>query len=122
MNLKKRTLAAVAVLLLSCIGLHAQKINVKGIVLDDEGIPFPGAGVVEMGANNGVSTDLDGLFSINVKPNSTLEVTFIGYEASQIKVGSKNVDGMKIVLKQERNQLAPFIFRHTRSLLNPADS
>lgn len=105
MNLKKRTLAAVAVLLLSCIGLHAQKINVKGIVLDDEGIPFPGAGVVEMGANNGVSTDLDGLFSINVKPNSTLEVTFIGYEASQIKVGSKNVDGMKIVLKQERNQL-----------------
>lgn len=104
-NLSRRTIVAIAGLLLSCAFLHAQKINVKGVVLDDEGIPFPGAGIVEAGTGNGVSTDLDGAFSINVQPNSTLEVSFIGYETARIKVNSKNLTDLKVVLQQESNQL-----------------
>lgn len=104
-NLSRRTIVAIAALLLSCAFLHAQKINVKGVVLDDEGIPFPGAGIVEAGTGNGVSTDLDGAFSINVQPNSTLEVSFIGYETAKIKVNTKNLTDLKVVLQQESNQL-----------------
>ena len=104
-NLSRRTIVAIAGLLLSCAFLHAQKINVKGVVLDDEGIPFPGAGIVEAGTGNGVSTDLDGAFSINVQPNSTLEVSFIGYETAKIKVNTKNLTDLKVVLQQESNQL-----------------
>lgn len=105
MNLEKRTIVVVIALLLSCIGLYAQKINVRGVVLDDEGIPFPGAGVVEVGTGNGISTDLDGRFSINVNAGSTLEFSFIGYESKQIKVGSKNQDNLQVVLEQESNLL-----------------
>lgn len=105
MNLEKRTIVVVIALLLSCIGLYAQKINVRGVVLDDEGIPFPGAGVVEVGTGNGISTDLDGRFSINVNAGSTLEFSFIGYESKQIKAGSKNQDNLQVVLEQESNLL-----------------
>lgn len=105
MNLEKRTIVVVIALLLSCIGLYAQKINVRGVVLDDEGIPFPGAGVVEVGTGNGTSTDLDGRFSINVNAGATLEFSFIGYESKQIKVGSKNQDNLQVVLEQESNLL-----------------
>ena len=35
-NLSRRTIVAIAALLLSCAFLHAQKINVKGVVLDED--------------------------------------------------------------------------------------
>ena len=66
MNLKRKAFLAAFLLLLSSFGLFAQKIVVKGVVLDDEGLPFPGAGVVESGTMNGVAADLNGQFSIQV--------------------------------------------------------
>ena len=105
MNLKRRTIVAIAALLLSALGLYAQKIQVKGVVLDDEGMPFPGASVVEVGTRNGVSTDLDGHFTLSVRPEAVLEISFIGFETQQVKTGTKNMANLNITLQQERSQL-----------------
>ena len=98
MNLKRRTIVAIAALLLSALGLYAQKIQVKGVVLDDEGMPFPGASVVEVGTRNGVSTDLDGHFTLSVRPEAVLEISFIGFETQQVKTGTKNMANLNITL------------------------
>jgi len=59
--------------------------TVTGIVKDDNGLPLPGANILEKGTSNGVTTDLDGNFSINVpKENATLMISYIGFETKEI--------------------------------------
>ena len=51
----------------------------KGVVSDEMGIPLPGASIVEQGTVNGVSSDFDGNYNIEVPQGSTLEFSFVGY-------------------------------------------
>lgn len=62
----------------------AQKQQVRGVVLDDLGDPVMGANVVEKGTTNGVTTDLDGNFSLQVGQKATLVVSFIGYASQEV--------------------------------------
>ena len=59
-------LAASVVLLLSGFGLAAQNRTVSGRVLDAEGLPVLGAGVVLEGTATGTVTDADGAFNLQV--------------------------------------------------------
>ncbi|MBU2905788.1 TonB-dependent receptor [Arenibacter algicola] len=66
--------------------------NVTGTVMDEQNVPLPGANVVVKGTNNGVVTDFDGNFSINVKDaKARLVVSYIGYVAKEFTLdGSSN--------------------------------
>ncbi len=81
--------------LLSCImllcgviasPLYGQSRTVSGVVQDDNGDPLYGAFVVEKGTTNGVSTDIDGKFSIVVPADAVLEFQFIGYVTQEIQL------------------------------------
>lgn len=61
----------------------AQK-QVNGTVLDDLGEPVIGANVLEKGTSNGVITDIDGNFVLQVKNNATLVVSFVGYASQEV--------------------------------------
>ncbi len=76
---------------------QAQSTKVTGTVIDDIGEPVTGATVVEDGSKgaNGVITDLDGNFTINVKPGAKITISFIGYDP--VTVVAK--DGMTVELK-----------------------
>ena len=64
--------------------------KVTGNVSDAEG-PIIGASVVEKGnPGNGTVTDLDGNFTLNVKPGSTIVITYIGYQKQEIAVGNQS--------------------------------
>ena len=52
-------------LLLISYGMVAQQ-TVSGSITDEEGTPLPGATVIIQGTDNGVTTDFDGNFSIQV--------------------------------------------------------
>ncbi|AOW09020.1 hypothetical protein EM308_05580 [Flavobacterium gilvum] len=67
----------------------AQSKTVTGIVKDHKGIPLPGVSVIEKESKNGVTTDYNGAFTIDVKQNATLIVKFIGFISREITVGSK---------------------------------
>lgn len=69
--------------------------TVTGTVLDDGGLPLPGATVIEKGTSNGVSTDFDGNFSIEVAEDATLEISFIGYTTAEI---SASADDFNVTL------------------------
>lgn len=67
-----------------------QSKKVTGNVSDAEG-PIIGASVVEKGnTGNGTVTDLDGNFTLNVKPGATIVITYIGYQKQEIVVGNQS--------------------------------
>ena len=70
---------------------------VKGTVVDETGEPVIGATVLVVGgsASQGTITDMDGNFSINVKPGQKLKITYIGYDESIAAAK----DGMKVQMK-----------------------
>lgn len=64
--------------------------KVTGHIVDADG-PVIGASVVEKGnPKNGAVTDLDGNFTLNVKPGATLVVSYIGYKTQEVAVGNKS--------------------------------
>lgn len=72
--------------------------KITGTVVDAQG-PVIGASVVEKGSSNGVITDFDGNFSLNVKPGATIVVSYVGYETHEIKVG--NQSNFNVTLKED---------------------
>jgi TonB-linked SusC/RagA family outer membrane protein len=65
------------------------KITVRGIVFDESGEPVVGANVVEKGTTNGIITDTDGKFILNVDPNAVLQVSYIGYITQETPVNDR---------------------------------
>ncbi len=63
--------------------------KVTGTVSDSQG-PVIGASVVEKGTSNGVVTDLNGNFTLNVKPGAKLVISYIGYTTQEITIGNQS--------------------------------
>ena len=81
--MKRFLLTAILLLLAVLPGLAQGGYPVKGTVSDDMG-PVIGAGVLEAGTSNGVSTDFDGRFELVVSgPDAQVEISCIGY-ATQV--------------------------------------
>ena len=78
--------------LLATTALFAQN-KVTGTVTDNVG-PVIGASVMEKGTSNGAITDLDGNYTITVRPGATLVFSSIGYATQEIAVGSQSVNDM----------------------------
>lgn len=66
-----------------------QQKKVTGVISDSFG-PVTGATVMEKGTSNGAVTDIDGNFSLDVRPGATLVISYIGYETQEIVVGSQS--------------------------------
>lgn len=89
--MKKHILITLMALVLGGIAANAQ-VKVSGSVVDKDGLPVIGAGVVEQGTTNGVATDTDGKFTISVKSeNSVLVFSSIGYKTVSESVGARQV-------------------------------
>jgi TonB-linked SusC/RagA family outer membrane protein len=65
-----------------------QNKKVVGSVSDAQG-PLIGATVIEKGTSNGTVTDLDGNFTLEVKPNAVLVVSYVGYTTQDVPVTGK---------------------------------
>ena len=64
-------------------------IEVKGKVTDSEGKPLVGATILIKGTSIGAKTDATGNFSIHAEPTATLIISYVGYEAAEVKVGDR---------------------------------
>lgn len=73
-------------LLALCLALPAlaQKVAIQGKVVDSAGEPLIGASVLAQGTTVGVATDFDGNFTIQVAPDATLVVSYVGYEPQTV--------------------------------------
>lgn len=94
--LVKRILFTFLALCLS-ISMFAQgQIKVKGIVLDDMNTPLIGATIQVKGGTKGTVTDIDGNFSIAVKANTTLVISYMGYTSKELKVKGSTTYTIKL--------------------------
>ena len=76
--------------------------KIKGTVTDMNGESIIGASVLEMGTENGSITDVEGNFTLNVSPNATIQISYIGYKTKEIPVKDKTVIEVKL---QEDSEL-----------------
>lgn len=81
----------------------AQQYKVEGTVVDQSGQPVVGAGVVVKGTTQGISTGVDGKFTLNVQPTDILSVTFLGYQSVEIPVANKTT--IEITLQEDSQKL-----------------
>ncbi|SDE84065.1 TonB-linked outer membrane protein, SusC/RagA family [Pricia antarctica] len=65
--------------------------SVNGTVTDTDGVPLPGANIVEKGTSNGVTADFDGNFSLNIADeNAILVVSYIGFSTKEVDVNGQS--------------------------------
>ncbi|NDV84317.1 TonB-dependent receptor [Bacteroides sp. 51] len=100
------------ILLLYVGGLQAVQAQgnrtITGKVLDESGETIIGANVATPNKSVGTITDIDGNFSISIPANATtLVVSYIGYRAENVKVGTQN--RIEITLKEDAQKLEEVI-------------
>jgi len=95
----KKTFLSLLIMVCS-FALFAQGLQVKGVVTSsDDGQPIPGVSVVAKGTTNGIITDINGNFKLEVPGNSTLVFSFVGMKTQEIPVNNRPV--INIVLSPE---------------------
>ena len=77
--------------------------KVTGTVSDAMG-PVIGANVMEKGTTNGVITDFDGNFTLEVKPGATIVVSFIGYVTQEFKV-TDSTTHLNVMMSEDTEML-----------------
>ena len=90
-----------AVTEVSSLSASPAKQRITGIVKDAFGEPITGASIIEKGTQNGITSDLDGSFVLNVNEGAQIVVSFIGYTSQTLRASSN----MTIVLEEDRQVL-----------------
>ena len=71
---------------------------ITGNISDSDGLALPGATVIEVGTENGTSTDFDGNFSITLENDeASLEVSFVGFTSQIINVSNQDEINVNLV-------------------------
>ncbi len=79
---------------------YASPGTIKGKVIGSDGYGIAGVNVIEKGTTNGVITDVEGRYVLNLTTeNPVIAFSFIGYVSQELPVGNKTV--IDIVLKED---------------------
>ena len=97
-NSRKAKKAVLSMALLVCSTAAMAQGQVTGVIRDAQGEPLIGVSVVEAGTQNGVVTDVNGRYTLNVKRGAKLNVSYVGFEPQTINAGES-------ITLQEDNQL-----------------
>ena len=98
MKNKTQSLSLMALALLFSVAMQAQ---IKGTVLEPTGDPAIGASILQVGTTNGVITDFDGNFELNVPAGAQLQISYMGFQTQTVP--AKN--GMVVNLVEDSHQL-----------------
>lgn len=77
--------------------------KLRGTILDTNGTPVIGASISVKGTTTGTISDMNGVFTLDVKNGDILEISFIGYLSHTVKVGTQT--DLQIVLKEDTQAL-----------------
>ncbi|CAM3323110.1 TonB-dependent receptor [Zobellia roscoffensis] len=99
----QRMLALCIMFLFSCYAI-AQQTTVSGTIMATDGMPVPGVNIVQKGTTNGVVSDFDGNYTINLSSGGrTLVFSYIGYKTVERPV--KNQSVIDVTLEEDSQNL-----------------
>jgi TonB-linked SusC/RagA family outer membrane protein len=105
MKLLKTFIFCVLSILFSVYG-HAQDAAINGKVIDEAGMPIPGATILLKGTSSSVTTDFDGKFQIKGPKNGILTISFIGYKTVEAGInGQTSVQVKMYSASQDLNEV-----------------
>ncbi|QKJ64474.1 TonB-dependent receptor [Flavobacterium sp. M31R6] len=93
-------------LLFTCGIMNAQ-LKVQGVVTDANNLPLSGVNIKAEGAAQGVSSDFDGKYSIDVPANAILTFTFVGFDSK--KVGVKGSSKLNVTMTSASENLKEIV-------------
>lgn len=106
-NFFKLKIPLLFVLLMGGVTLSVQAQNaksVRGVVSDSSGEPLPGVNIVVKGTIQGMISDVDGSYEINVpSDNAVLVFSYIGYTTEEVRVGSRVA--VNVVLEEDARMI-----------------
>jgi TonB-linked SusC/RagA family outer membrane protein len=74
--------------------------TVTGTVSDDKGLPLPGVSVLEKGTTNGVTTNIDGHYTLKVAgPDAVLVFSMLSYNSQETKVGNQTSISIQLIAR-----------------------
>ncbi|MBT1702312.1 SusC/RagA family TonB-linked outer membrane protein [Chryseosolibacter indicus] len=95
---KRFYVGAALALLMFLPAIAFSQIAVSGTVTDEAGTGLPGTNVLVKGSNSGVTTDVNGKYTIDVpNANAVLVFSFIGYETQEVAIGTRSVVDVSLV-------------------------
>lgn len=78
--------------------------KLTGTVLDNTGMPLPGASIMEVNTTNGASSDFDGNFELNVSQlPAVIKISYIGFTTQEITIES--LAPLQVQLQADNNAL-----------------
>lgn len=111
--MKRLILLGVTALMSWALTIGAQAKDCRGQIVDEQGEPLIGAMVSVPGTSVGVTTDVDGYFSVNVPDNAKkLKINYVGY-ASQELPYARNLG--KIVMKNDTKMLQDVVVTQSKA-------
>ena len=87
--------------------MSAQQISITGTVTDTTGEPLLGVSVTVPGTPTGVSTDLDGKFSMNADAKGKLKFSYVGYQAVEEPINNRKV--INVVMEENAEVLSEVV-------------
>lgn len=88
----KKEMKQLIILLSILLAFNVNAKYVNGTVYDESGQGLPGVNVVIKGTTTGVTTDINGFYTIEVpSEKSVLVFSYVGYDTQEIKVGGKKI-------------------------------
>ena len=98
---------AFAVTVLSVGTMWAQNISVTGTVTDKSGEPLPGVYVLIQGTTTGVSTEMNGKYTITAPANGTLVFTSMGMKDLVLPINNRAM--IDVVMEEDAVQLGDVV-------------
>ncbi|MBU3027921.1 SusC/RagA family TonB-linked outer membrane protein [Zobellia galactanivorans] len=78
--------------------------SLKGTIVDNKGDPIPGANIVEEGTSNGVQSDFDGNFTLQVsEATATIIISYLGFMTQDVAINNRKT--VNITLIEEISKL-----------------
>ncbi len=103
--MKKGLISMLVLLFVGLQSVFAQSREISGVVTSaEDGLSIPGVSVIVKGTTNGVSTDLDGKYSLKVPADAKVLVfSFVGMETQEVTIAGKTT--INVVLKPAAEQV-----------------
>jgi len=97
-SLLRKTLFVFAAIMCATTIFAQGETKISGKVTDEKGSSLPGVTILVKGTSNGVASDVDGNYAIDVPDkNSVLVFSFLGYASKEISVGNQTTINVKMM-------------------------